>query len=143
MPKQISNKLIANNLNINKMNNPKEVSYNNNNSDKASNINNLNAKEYLNSPPSISLNRSNSKKNLLTHNKNGNQQNNLNCNNPKNNNNTEPLYIPEHLQQKKLETITTSSYVSTPVFNKEKDREKTNEKDKARYLIFVKIYFLY
>ncbi len=80
----------------------------------------LTTKEYLNSPPNHQMNRSNSKRNL-----NYANHNNSN-NNPSNN---AAIFVPEI---KKLDTITTSSYVSTPVFNKEKDREKTNDKEKNR-----------
>lgn len=114
MPKQISNKYVTNNKpNLNS--NSKDAHSN----ERPSQI--LANKEYLNSPPNNHINRSNSKKNLQYANQNNN-----------NFNNNTPIFIPENLKIKKMETITTSSYVSTPVFNKEKEREKINDKEKNR-----------
>lgn len=108
MPKQISNKNFSNNkqlLNINSKENHHSI-------EKPSQL--ITNKEYLNSPPNHHMNRSNSKRNLQYANQN---------------NNNNAIFIPEI---KKLETITTSSYVSTPVFNKEKERENTNDIEKNR-----------
>jgi len=121
MPKQISSK---NNINVNTKNNknninPKDLHYSN----ERTSQNILSNKEYLNSPPS-NVNRSNSKRNLNTQNQNTNNTNNNLINNP--------VLISENLKMKKMETITTSSYVSTPVFNKEKENQKINEKEKTR-----------
>lgn len=116
MPKQISNKNVSNNKPI-QSSISKDTHHPN---ERPSQI--PTNKEYLNSPPNHQMNRSNSKRNLHFVNQNNN-------NNP---NNNAPMFIPENLKIKKMETITTSSYVSTPVFNKDKEREKTIEKEKNR-----------
>lgn len=133
MPKQISSKNNPNTKTI-QNNNQKDLHYSN----ERPSQNILSSKEYLNSPPNH-MNRSNSKKNINFIN------NNQNSNNYNNNNN--PVFIPENLKIKKMETITNSSYVSTPVFNKEKENQKISEKEKNRYFIlfsdvdFLKFFF--
>lgn len=117
MPKQISNKNITTNKQIHNSHS-KDNYYSN---ERPSHI--ITNKEYLNSPPGHNMKRSNSKKNLQFANQN-------NINNP---NINATIFVPDNLKIAKLETITTSSYVSTPVFNKEKDKEKPSDREKNKY----------
>lgn len=50
-------------------------------------------------------------------------------------NNNNPLSIQDNSKNKKVEIIQGGSYISTPVFNKDKD--KSNEKDRSRYLALL------
>lgn len=121
MPKQISNKIILPN-NLSKLNS-------NQNNSKENNISNINEKSSniqnnFISSPNQNIKRSGSKKNLIN-----SQQSNSN-----NHNSNNVVYIPENIKSKKLETInTTSSYISTPVINKEKEK---NMENKTRYINF-------
>jgi len=124
MPKQLSRSIISNNKQTHNIN-TKDIQYPN----ERSTPNNIPNKEYLNSPPN-QMNRSNSKKNL---NINYQNTNNLNSNN-------NPNFAPDNIRIKKMETITSSSYVSTPVFNKDKEKIKNNEKEKHRYIIKLIIF---
>lgn len=115
MPKQISNKIILPNnlskLNTNQNNSKEHIISNIN--EKSSNVQN----NFISSP-NQNIKRSGSKKNLIN-----SQQSNSN-----NHNGNNALYIPENLKPKKLETInTTSSYISTPVINKEKEKNFENK----------------
>jgi hypothetical protein len=121
LPKQILNKNVSNSKHI--LNSHlKDAQHLN---ERPSQI--ITNKEYLNSPPNQNMKRSNSKKNL----QNANKYNNNILNN------NAIIFVPENLKITKMETITTSSYISTPVFYKEKEREKTNEKDKNRYIYYI------
>ena len=61
---------------------------------------------------------------------------NININNTQNNNsnqiNTNVLLIQDNLKVKKVDTMSGASCVSTPVFNKEKEKDKSNEKDRIK-----------
>ena len=115
MPKQIQNKIFTNN----------QIKSNSNFIDTRENYSKEKNHDYMSEP--INIVRSNSKKNLIKD-QNYFFSNNINQNND--------VFIPESLKIKKLETITTSSYVSTPVFNKEKENEKISDKEKQRLIFF-------